>query len=119
MLVLLGQALERVPIQSIVLRVLEAALDLALMLGRIRLRRNKYCSIVGGEQLQLRNSAEIVKRVLDRRDEIVRCLMPNDFAVSLAGTTQHAPEQFNASFAAATSSEAANKPCFKFVSDET
>ena len=95
-LVLLRETLERVALQSVVLRVLDAALDLALVLRGVRLRRKKRRAVVSGKGLQLRmhfrvvpvgpvhrrfqivdderlrNAAEVMQRVLGRRDEVVR-----------------------------------------------
>jgi len=60
MRILLVETVEHAPGQRVVLHVLDARLHLALMLRRIRLRRQKYRSVVLRERLQLRMDFRIV-----------------------------------------------------------
>ena len=113
MAVLLRHARERVPLEGVLLHVIDAAFHLALMPGRVRLRRQEHRAVVRGERLhlghqlgiepigvlhrraqvvehdRLRHAAKMGERVLQTTQKRFSGLPQRDFAVRLAAMTEH------------------------------
>lgn len=108
MIVLVSQTWKDVAFERVVLGVLHAVLDLAFVTRRIRLGRHERRAIMPSERLQLRmklrivpiglrdgrfqvvddellrHAAEMLERILQNQEEVVRRLPPHGFAVSFA-----------------------------------
>ena len=115
--VLLGQTAELAALERVVLAILDAGLDLALVPGHARLGGQDERPVVGGELGQLgveirfipiglehaglevvdhhleRHAAQGAKAVLQATDEGLGVLLPDHLAVALARMTQDRPEQ--------------------------
>lgn len=119
--VLFGQAAELAPRQRVVLRILHARLDLALVPGHRRARGQHHRAVVPAELGHLRvelglipvrpgddgpqvvhdqrarHPAEVAERIFQTPDELLGRLPPHHFAVSLARMREHDPEQMGPS----------------------
>ncbi len=122
MLILSLKTFEGVTRQRIVLGILHTTFDFAFVLGRVRFGRNERGAVMLCKRLKLGmdfrivpvgsidgsfqivnhqplgDSAKIMKRVLDRSDEVVGGLAPDHFAVSFAGMTQDHSQHPRATF---------------------
>ena len=123
-LVLFGQARKAPTLERVVLDVLHARLDLALVLRRARLGRENHCAVMPGKTRQLgiefriepvglqhrrlevvgdhglRHAAEMPEGVFQTAQKTLRVLPPDHLAVAFPRKAQRGPEQvWPASFA--------------------